>query len=70
MPRSEIAERSSCNDFALSFVHVRSASALDQLGCFRIPFPPQNEKTRYGVCLTVQFAAGFADRALALELVS
>ena len=36
VPRSEIAEKSSCNDFAWLLVHVRYASALDQLGRFRI----------------------------------
>ena len=32
VPRSEIAERSSCNDFACSLVHVQYASVLDQPG--------------------------------------
>ena len=34
VPRSEIAENSSCNDFAWLLVPVRYASALDQLGRF------------------------------------
>ena len=36
VPRSEIAERSLCNDFAWSLMHVRFASALDQIGRFRV----------------------------------
>ena len=41
VPRSEIAERSLCNDFAWSLMHVRFASALDQIGRFR--FAPASE---------------------------
>ena len=36
VPRSETAERSLCNDFAWSLMHVRFVSALDQIGRFRI----------------------------------
>ena len=51
VPWSEIAERSSCHDFARSLVHAQHASALDQLGRLCVCFL-ETERTRC-LCLEV-----------------